>query len=142
MRKILLLALFLATAAAAFAPAVRIAAAGHDDPLFVNLTSDEPHRAMMALMFASKQLERGHPVTVFLNDRGVMLAAKSYSDMFLGQQKKIAEMKAAGARFLICPMCMEHYGVQADGIVDGIEQGNPDLTGSLLFEDDTRTLTW
>lgn len=142
MRKLIVLALALVTALAAFAPAARLAFADDDAPLFVNLTTDEPHRATMALGFAKKQLERGHPVTVFLNDRGVMLAAKANAEKFLGHQRAIAEMKASGARIVICPMCMEHYGLSADGLVDGIETGNPDLTGSLLFEDDTKTLNW
>ncbi len=142
MRKMILLVLTLAAAFAAFAPAARMALADNDDPLFVNLTTDEAHRANMALTFASKQLERGHPVTVFLNDRGVMLAAKAKSETYGGQQKSLADMKAAGARIIICPMCMEHYGIAKDAIVDGVEIGNPDLTGSLLFEDDTQTLTW
>ena len=47
----------------------RNALAGGNDPLFINLTSDEPHRSLMAIMFSKGQLKRGHPVTIFLNTR-------------------------------------------------------------------------
>ena len=51
--------------------------AGNTDPLFVNLTSDDTHRTAMALSFGKAQIERGHPLTIFLNDKGVLIAAKS-----------------------------------------------------------------
>jgi hypothetical protein len=45
------------------------ALAGDKDPLFVNATSDEAHRAEMALTFAKNQLDLKHPVTIFINDK-------------------------------------------------------------------------
>ena len=53
------------------------AIAGATDPLFVNMTTDDPHRASMALTFALNQQRLGHPVTIFFNDKGrakVMIA--------------------------------------------------------------------
>ncbi|AFL73393.1 hypothetical protein Thivi_1385 [Thiocystis violascens DSM 198] len=46
----------------------------HVFPLFVNLTTDEGQRANMAIAFGGNQLERGHPLMVFLNDRGYFSA--------------------------------------------------------------------
>lgn len=45
-------------------------------PLFINMTTNDPHRANMALSFGMKQLDRGHPLTVFLNDLAFMLAQR------------------------------------------------------------------
>ena len=53
-----------------------------DDPLFVNLTTDETHRARMALVFASRQQQLGRPIVVFLNERGVLLGSTKNSDKF------------------------------------------------------------
>lgn len=47
--------------------------AGDTDPLFVNLTTDDSHRANMAITFGKNQLERGHRLTIFLNDEGVLI---------------------------------------------------------------------
>ena len=58
------------------------AVAGDSDPLFINLTTDDGHRANMALTFGAKQMERGHPLTVFLNDKGVYLGSEAKAETF------------------------------------------------------------
>ncbi len=116
--------------------------AGGKDPLFINLTSDDPHRANMALVFGKNQLERGHPLTVFLNDRGVLIGARANAAKFAEQQKTVGELLGKGATVLICPMCMQHYGVKEADLLAGVKVGNPELTGAALFKDDTKTLTW
>ncbi|MBK9082093.1 MAG: DsrE family protein [Rhizobiales bacterium] len=118
------------------------ALAGPNDPLFVNLTSDEPHRAQMALVFGANQLKRGHPLTVFFNDRAVHVASKANAEKFGEQQKAIADLVAAGATMLVCPMCSKHYGVAEADFLPGLKFGNPELTGGALFNDNTKTLTW
>lgn len=133
----LLLALAL-TGALAATPAL----ADDDDPLFVNLTTEEGHRADMALLFSKGMMERGHPVTIWLNDKAVLLAAKENAGKFAGQQQALGQMMANGATVLVCPSCAEFYGVKTDALIDGAKVGNPDLTGGLLFKDDTQTLTW
>ena len=35
--------------------------AGNNDPLFVNMTTDQEHRTSMAIGFSKAQFERGHP---------------------------------------------------------------------------------
>ncbi|MEZ5926412.1 MAG: DsrE family protein [Hyphomicrobiaceae bacterium] len=126
----------------AMTPAGSPALAGNDDPLFVNLTSDDGHRASMALSFTAKQQARTHPVTVYLNDRAVAIAAKSKAAQFGTHQKAIGEILAAGGVVLICPMCMKHYGVAETDLIDGVKVSNPELVEERLFEDDVQTLTW
>lgn len=116
--------------------------AGDSDPLFINLTTDDAHRANMALNFGANQMKRGHPLTVFLNDKGVLLGAKANSATFAQQQEELAELMGKGALVIACPMCMKHYGVAEPDLISGIQVGNPELTGGALFKDDTRTLTW
>lgn len=111
-------------------------------PLFINLITDDPHRAHMALAFGKNQLERGHPLTVFLNDRGVFIGAKQGAERFGMHQGILAALLGAGAKIIVCPMCMKHYGVAEADLLEGVVVGNPDLTGGALFTPDTRTLTW
>jgi sulfur relay (sulfurtransferase) complex TusBCD TusD component (DsrE family) len=118
------------------------ALAGDADPLFVNLTSDDAHRANMALDFGKKQMSRGHPLTVFLNDRAVFLASKANTAKFSEQQKTLDELGGKGALVIACPFCMKHYGVQEADLVPGIKVGNPELTGGALFKEDTKTMSW
>lgn len=118
------------------------ALAGDTDPLFVNLTSDDPHRANMAITFGGNQHERGHTLTVFLNDKGVLIGSKANADKFSEHQKKLSELMIKGATVLICSMCMKHYGVTEADLLPVLKVGNPELTGGALFKDNTKTLTW
>jgi len=132
----LLLAVALVVGAVA-TPAV----AGPSDPLFVNLLTDEAHRANMALSFSKGQFDQGHPLTIFLNDRGVMLASKANAAKFADHQKMMSELMSKGAVILICSMCMEHYGVKQAALIPGLKLAT-DLAGPALFKDNTKTLTW
>jgi sulfur relay (sulfurtransferase) complex TusBCD TusD component (DsrE family) len=116
--------------------------AGNTDPLFVNLTTDDSHRANMAITFGKGQLELGHPLTIFLNDKGVLIGSKANSAKFANHQKALGELVSKGATVLICPMCMKHYSVKEVDLLSGIKVGNPELTGGALFKDNTKTLTW
>lgn len=118
------------------------AMAGPKDPLFVNMTTDDPHRANMALTFAMNQQKLGHPVTIFFNDKGVLVVSTKNAETFGGQQKIAADIKAAGGDILVCPMCMKHYGVAEGDLIPGAEVGNPEKTGAALFRDNGKTLTW
>lgn len=118
------------------------ALAGNTDPLFVNLTSDDSHRANMAITFGGNQQGLGHPLTVFLNDKAVLIGSTANADAFSEHQKKLSELMSKGATVLICPMCMKHYGVKEADLLPGLRVGRPELTGSALFKDNTKTLTW
>jgi len=111
-------------------------------PLFVNLTTDDPHRANMGISFGKNQLERGHPLTIFLNDKSVLIGSQENAAQFADHQKVLGELVEKGATVLICPMCMKHYGVKEADLLPGLQVGNPELTGGALFKDNTRTLTW
>lgn len=134
-RVLLLLTITLALTAPA-------AIAGPNDPLFINLTTDDPHRANMAITFGRNQLERGHPLTVFLNDRGVFIGTRAEAAKFAEHQRALGELMAKGATVLICPMCSKHYGIKDADVLPGIKVGNPELTGGALFRDNTQALTW
>lgn len=112
------------------------------DPLFINMTTDDSHRATMAIGFGKNQLERGHPLTIFLNDKGVHVASKGNAAKFAEQQKLLSEAMQKGAVVIACPSCMKHFGVKETDLLAGIQVGKPELTGGQLFKDDTKTLTW
>lgn len=135
-----------ALGAAALALALSFASvparAGANDPLFINLISDEGHRATMAIGFGSNMLKLSHPLTIFLNDRAVAIASKANADKFAAQQKALADLVAAGAVVLVCPMCSKHYGVAEADLLPGLKFGSPELTGGQLFKDATKTMTW
>ncbi len=116
--------------------------AGGTDPLFINLTTENNHRSLMAIGFGRSQQERGHQVTIFLNDTGVKLASKQYAASYGEQQQVLRKIVAAGGKVIVCPTCMSHYGVNESDLVSGLKKGNPDMTGGELFKDNTRTMAW
>lgn len=134
-------ALTLAAALVAILP-LAAAQAGDSDPLFINLTSNDTHRVDMAVGFGANQLKRGHPLTIFLNDKGVLVASTKNGEAFAAEQKALEAVLKAGGKVLVCPMCMKFYGVAEADLMPGLKVGNPELTGAALFADDTKTLTW
>ena len=135
----------IALISAAFAlsqAAVGPAFAGDTDPLFVNATTDQPHRAKMALVFSKNQLDQKHPVAIFLNDRGVLIASKANAEVFGEQQDILKALITAGATVIACPMCMAHYGVKEADLLPGIKIGSPEIVGGALFKDNTKTISW
>jgi sulfur relay (sulfurtransferase) complex TusBCD TusD component (DsrE family) len=111
-------------------------------PLFINLTTDDPHRARMGIMFGKNQFERGHPLTIFLNDRAVFVGSSANAERFAQHQQVLTELVNTGATVIVCPMCQQHYGVKEDDLLPGLQLGNPELTGGALFTSGTQTLTW
>lgn len=111
-------------------------------PLFLNLTSDNSHRSEVGIQFAKEQFERGHPLTILLNDQAVRIAATENTRNFINQQKLLRELMGKGAVVLVCRRCMQHYGVAERSLMPGMKMDDPERTGEALFRDDTRTLTW
>ncbi|CAG9000912.1 MAG: hypothetical protein CENE_02919 [Candidatus Celerinatantimonas neptuna] len=118
------------------------ALAANTDPLFINLTSSNSHRATMAIGFGLSQQERGHAVTIFLNDTSVQLASKKNALNYKKQQKLLHEIVAHKGKVIVCPTCMKYYGVSEKDLIKGLKKGNPDMTGAQLFKDHTRTMAW
>ena len=112
------------------------------DPLFINLTSNESHRATMAIGFGNNQLLKGHPLVVFLNDKGVLLASAKNTQKYTAQQQMIQDVIKSGGTVYACPSCMKHYAVNEADLIPGIKISNPDLTEAALFTGNVRTLSW
>ena len=118
------------------------ARAASGDPLLVNLSSDDKHRVEMGIGFGVKQLELGHPLTIFLNDRSVQLASSEYAPKFRKQQKLLAAAIDRGATVLVCPGCMEHFGVKEADLLPGVKPSSPAVVEAVLFKPNTRTMSW
>jgi sulfur relay (sulfurtransferase) complex TusBCD TusD component (DsrE family) len=127
---------------AVFAALSLSATAGPNDPLFVSLTSNDVDRARMALSFSKHHFENGHPLSLFLSDKGVFIGVKSGAKEFADHQKIIADVIAKGGTVIMCPMCLRHFGFSEADLIPGIKMGNPKTTGDALFKDGTKTLSW
>ena len=116
--------------------------AGANDPLFINLSTDELHRSTMAINFGKHHSANGHPLTIFLNDKAVMLGVKAGTTKFSDQQQALSEVIASGALVIMCPMCLKQAGYAEADLLPGIKIGGPKMTGDALFKDGTKTMSW
>jgi predicted peroxiredoxin len=110
-------------------------------PLFVNLTNDGEHRTFMAVQFSMKMLDKGHPLTIYLNDKGVNIASKE-NKQYAQVQSKLAEVIKKGATVYICPVCMKEYKVEGSALIEGLQIGNANLLEKALFAENTTTMNW
>jgi predicted peroxiredoxin len=116
--------------------------AGDKDPLFIALSSDATRRVGHVLHFAELQRARGHSLTIWLNESGILLASRKYAEKHADHQKALAELMSKGATVLICHYCMQQFDVEASDLLPGFKIGSPELLGNALFKDDTKTLSW
>ena len=113
-----------------------------NDPLFINLSTDEVSRASMAINFGKHHLSTGHPLTIFLNDKAVMLGVKAGSSKYVEQQQALSEAIVAGALVIMCPICLKQAGYSEADLIAGVKLGGPKVTGDALFKDGTKTMSW
>jgi sulfur relay (sulfurtransferase) complex TusBCD TusD component (DsrE family) len=113
-----------------------------NDPLFINLSTDEVNRASMAINFGKHHAAGGHPLTIFLNDKAVLLGVKAGSTKFADQQQALLDVISSGATVIMCPMCLKQAGYTEGDLIAGIKLGGPKITGEALFKDGTKTMSW
>ena len=101
--------------------------------ILVNVTSSDNIKAPMALMFATKGLERGLKMTVWLNTEGVRLAVKGFNAPNNASNGKnthemIADFIKKGGKVLVCPMCLKAQGYDKSDLVSGVILSDADIT--------------
>lgn len=133
--------LFLTLVAAA-GLALAPAHAGESDPLFIHLSTDEAHRAAAGLTFGLHQQQGGHPLTLFLTDKAVLLGSKAHAARYAAQQAMLADLLQQGATIMVAPLSMKHHGVSESELLPGLQISNRQRTGEALFREHTRTLSW
>ena len=116
--------------------------AGVNDPLFINLSSDEAQRSTMAITFGKHHSASGHPLTIFLNDKAVILGVKAGSSKHTEQQQALNEVITSGALVIMCPICLKQAGYSEADLIPGVKMGGPKITGDALFKDGTKTMSW
>ncbi len=123
------------------------ASADEKKTIFYNLTTDEAWAAGMAIGQATKALENGYNVAIFLNVRGVFLASKKFkTDSWAASGESLQDMlktaRDKGAKVIICPMCMKKAGLSMDDIIEGVVKGGPDVTMKAMTADNTAVISF
>ncbi len=120
----------------------QVATAGSSDPLFVNLTTDDNHRANMAIAFSMEQLKRGHPVTIYINSQAIKIVNKTNNKRYAMQQQKLTEFVSKGGTVLACPVCEKFLKFTEADLIPGVKFSTANAAAEALFKDSTKTLSW
>jgi len=115
--------------------------------LFVNLSTLQTGPAGHALYFAGKHLERGHPVTFFLNGPAVLIASKSAPQatfQIVGKTVRdmLEDLVKGGAKVITCQLCIKMQGMDESDLIAGAMLGNPDLVAEYLFDPKYQVISW
>ena len=109
--------------------------------LVINVTTSDNIDAPMALMFATKGLEKGLKMTVWLNAEGVRLAVKGFNPPSNARDGKnthemLANFIKKGGKVLVCPMCLKAQGYDKDDLVSGVILSDADITFEAILNSD------
>jgi predicted peroxiredoxin len=115
--------------------------------LFVNLASDDTWRGWMALHFAWRTQQQGHPTTVFLNLEGARwawskLPTRTIDNVGTQPQAALANLIKDGGTVLVSQPALQRLGIPESELVPGVKMAAPGLTQSLMFKDGTRIISW
>lgn len=96
-----------------------------EDGYFIHISSgyDKPQRAMMALSFATKVMDK-HNVALFFDLEGVKLLKKNAEDITLEHYTPMKEaltlLTDKGVLVMACPMCLKVAGIAEEDLIQGV----------------------
>ncbi len=124
-----------------FAGLGQVAAAAGSDPLFVNLSTNDNHRANMAIALSKEMLKQGHPVTIYINSQAAQIVDKT-NPRYAMQQQKLTEFISKGGTVLVCPVCQQFLHLNQNNLLPGVRFSTADAVAQALFRENTKTLSW
>lgn len=93
------------------------------DGMFIHVTSNDPHRVLMAMNMAD-MVSEDHDVVMYFDIDGVQVLVKdaeniSYSH-FPGSHEQIKKLTGKGIKIMACPGCLKAAGYTPDDLMEGI----------------------
>ena len=129
------------------APAAGGAEPAEASPVFVNLTTDHPEYATSALNWTLEAMDRGHPVTLWLNVSAVSLAIEDFPHCVevrtgLSAADLVARVIDRGGRVLVCSSCLTLAGFEPESLMAGAALDAPDEVMPAVLETDVQVVNW
>lgn len=94
------------------------------DGMFIHVTSDDPHRVLMALNMADL-MSKDHDVAMYFDIDGVKVLVKDAEDIgyahFPSSHTQIAKLTGRGIPIMACPGCLKAAGYTPDDLMEGIK---------------------
>lgn len=94
------------------------------DGMFIHVTSDDPHRVLMAMNMAD-MMSADHDVVMYFDIEGVKVLVKDSENLeyahFPKSHAQIKNLSGKGISIMACPGCMKAAGIVADDLMDGVQ---------------------
>lgn len=93
------------------------------DGMFIHVSSDDPHRVLMALKMA-ELISEDHDVLMYFDIKGVEVLLNTSEDLsyaqFPSSHAQIKKLLDSGIVIQACPGCLEAAGHTKDDLMEGI----------------------
>ncbi|MBE0637295.1 MAG: DsrE family protein [Bacteroidales bacterium] len=93
------------------------------DGMFLHVSSNDPHRVLMALRMAELMAE-DHDVMIYFDIRGIEVVLKDAPDLtyaqFSNSHAQLIKLAEMGIPLQACPGCLEAAGKTADDLTNGV----------------------
>lgn len=97
------------------------------DGLFIHISSNDPHRVLMALRMA-EMMAVDHDVMIYFDILGIEAVLKTAPDLTYAQfpslHAQLAKLSESGIPLQACPACLEAAGKTADDLTTGVTLAN------------------
>lgn len=108
------------------APGVHVDA---QDGMFIHVSSEDPHRVLMAMKMA-EVISEDHEVLMYFDIKGVEVLVRdavdfTYAD-FTSSYAQIKKLSDKGVIMMACPSCLKAAGYTPTDLMEGIEIANKD----------------
>lgn len=103
--------------------ALPLSALGAKEPIYINFTTNDPDKVLLALEASKPYSDNAYPLVIFLNDKAVNIGVVSKSGAESKGQLALYKSIADGAKVIICPSCLEIYGYTSKDLIPGIVLG-------------------
>lgn len=117
-----------------------------EQPLFVNLTSNQPNQVNDALHMAFDALNNGHPVIVYLSGNSATVALKSTlnqtQNAFAAPAKMLQQIITKGGEVWVCPISLKNAGYTSNDLIKGTKLYNYALLEQHFFNSNVKTLSY
>ena len=94
------------------------------DGMFIHVTSNDPHRVLMAMNMAD-MVSADHDVVMYFDIDGVNVLVKDAEDLeyahFPSSHTLIGKLTGKNIKIMACPGCLKAAGYTSEDLMDGIE---------------------
>jgi len=97
------------------------------DGMFIHVTSDDPHRVLMAMQMA-EMISEDHDVVMYFDIDGVKVLLDDAADLeyaqFPSSHSQIKNLIEKGITIMACPGCLKAAGHTPEDLMEGITVAN------------------